>query len=628
MTSSEARRSVRLAMGVLLALPLAACGGGSASHQGPTGSLRFGAVTLPSEGEAGRPVALSAEIASDTDQVNVTVSLALVKTDDPSSVDPRSFKPWAHVWGTVIERVNAGTPVTVQTSFDVPPDLEAGTYAAVLEVGALAFNAAADALQGEESATQGSDVVVGAAPLRITVPPLPDLEVAAVALDRYGFDLQAPVIYGADAELFGAGVTVLARTHDVADPVVLGFELGVPGASGGTSWYPLEVGAAGAGGQYAGPLAEYTLQPEAQLDDDDLEHTVALLANRPRSFQVGLHAPEAAQTALAALAGETPCQLRVTVDPAGALAESDETDNAVALPLTFFPQGFHDGGGGPPAAGDAITPGVPAANVVKDWSRKQDFGNDTFAASYLLDAAFSLKEDDPAAGHDLRFSSKAVASITLLGEDFTAADVRTVGNLDPDVADANVFAASAEAFGRQLLSKRATFAVDGGTVVLYQCDKELYSSSKTKTKTFLLGGMVPMTVTGTASLEVGLDGAATAGPDRRLSLELTPWFDVTGTADASIHLGIASGGVTGDLRFLKVEDQLANAIMLRDDFTRHYQAGDTLTLQTLDGDVYLHARTAVGCKAFAASPCHFKKTLLKWSGYTKTFTIPIASFDL
>lgn len=629
MTISESRSADRLrAFPVLLVLLASGCGGGSGG-QGPAGDIRFTSVTLPTEGRAGHPVELSAVIVSDTDKVNVTVRLSLVRTADPSRVDPLApgFAPDAWVWGTVLDKVSAGQPVALREAFDLPPDLEAGAYATVIELNAVDFTAADDALQGEEPAQRTNNAVVGPELLAVTAPDLPDLEVTAVELDRYGFDLQAPPSLGADDELFGAGVTLVARTHDVQGPLGVRFELGVPSTSGGLAWYPLDVGTAGAGGEYAGPLLAYQLLPEAQLDAEDVSHTVALLANRPRAFQVGLHAPPAAREALAALADETACQLRVHVDGDGLVLEADESNNEQQLPLAFFPGGFEDGEVGDPAAG-TIVPGALAPNLLKDWGRKQKFGNDTFASAYAADASFSTTAPEAKQARDLRFASKATASVTLLGEKFSVLDARTVGNLDLDQADANVFAASVEVFGSSVLSERHPFSMNGHVVVLYDRQEELYSASRTKKKSFLLGGVVPMTVTATARVELGLKGQVTAGPDRRMTVGMGPYLDATGKADATIHLGVASGGVTGKLRFLYLDQIYENALVLTEDLARQYQFGETFHLRTLDGEVYLHAKIAAGCGTLGLHACHYKKTLGDWNGYSKTYTVPIATVPL
>lgn len=603
--------------------------GGGAAAQGPSGDLRFGAVTLPAEGRAGHPMEISAEILSDTVKYNVTVRLRLVRSEDPSTFDPGAEEAsgeWA--WGTVIDELNAGEPFTVQESFDLPPGLEAGTYAAVLELDGVDFTSEDDALQGEEAADRANNVVVRR--VAVTAPTLPDLEVTLVKLDRYGFDLEAPETFGAQEELFGAGVTVVARTHDVALPIAFRFELGIPDGGGGVGWYPLQVGAPGAGGEYAGPLEAFRLPPEVQLDADDVAHLVTLLANRPRSFQVGLHAPPATRAALEALSEDADCTLRVLADHEGLLLELDEANNAPEVPLTFFRSGVVDDVLEVPSAGD-LTPGARAAHLLRDWRRKQSFGNATFAASYDIGAAFSLTPPDEAAVEDarnIRFTSVGTASLTLLGGDYDAVDARTIGNLDLDDPAANVFAASVDAFGTRVLSERHPFATEGDVVVLYDRLKELYSASKTKKKKFLLGGVVPMTVTGTARLSLGLRGRVTAGPDRRVTIGIGPYLDATGTTDATVNLGVASGGVTGNVRFLYVDQLYDNAAVLTDALVKQYQFGETFHLRTLDGYVYLHARTPAGCGSVGLSSCRFKKTLLDWDGYSKTYTVPIATADV
>lgn len=636
MTHGQAGAAVRIFSLVVL-VPALACssgGGGGSGAQAPTGDIRLGAVTLPTQGQAGHPVALSAEVVSDIDRYNVTVRFSLVRTSDPSHVDPLApgFKPDVSVWGTVIDSMVAGVPTVLVESFDLPPDLAAGDYAAVLELNAVDFTSEDDALQGEEPAQRANNVRVGPAVLAVTVPARADLDVTAVAIDRAGFDLQTPASFGAEEEHFAAEVTVVARTHAVADAVAFRFELGIPDPSGaGTTWYPLVVGAAGAGGEYAGPLAEYVLRPELQLDADDVATVVALLANRPRSFQVGLHASAAAHDPLLLHTTLTGCQLRVLVDPSDLHAEHDEANNERLLPIAFHPDGYDDGAEAGLLAGAAVVPGQAAANTIRSWHRGQSFGKGDFSARYALNAAVSTSSSDARLARDLRFTSNATASVSVLGsKPWEAVAARTVGNLDLDAdhATSNEFAASVDAFGASVLLVRHPFPTEQGQVVLYDHQRELYSASKTRKKTFLLGGVVPMTVTGTVRVELGLRGRVSAGPDRRMTFGLGPYVDATGTTDATVHALVASGGVTGDLRFLYLDQLYDNAIVLTDALARQYQFGETFHLKTLDGDVYLHARTAAGCGTLGLHSCHFKKTLLAWNGYSKTFTVPIATVDL
>jgi hypothetical protein len=784
----------------LAALFVATSGGcGSSSVTAPAGNIRFGAVVLPTRAQAGHPTELVAEIESDTDKYNVTLRMSVTRVAaDPSSIDPSApgFEPDAWVWGTVIQKVNAGERVTVRQAFDLPPEIEAGNYATVLELNAVDFTSEDDALQGEEQAQKSDNAVVGPEVLVVNRPELPDVAITGVKLENYGFDLPGPAsTFGADDELFDASASIVARTHDVAVAIAVRFELGIPGPSGDLTWYPLDVGAAGADGVYTGPLAEYTLAAEDQVDEDEVTRTVSLLANRPRGFHAGLHAPAATRAALEALTTQTPCLLRLGVDPANAVAESNEEDNASQVPIVFFPEGFSETEGtelrlrrlrqqadaAAPASASALTatapgtiqPGVRAENVLASKERASRFGNHDFESSYSLDAAFSwtgkiqgavadgdevyLKsyegrplgvdsgialfgstatrlqmvavgdgryrlyvgagtflsycadtqrslggdgsgyqlhtsdegspgdlepscssfrfvdenggslesgdavylmttsgtylhdagdlgvlpgsaaqagsarlalvkaEPDAARARNIRFTSVGTAIMKMLGAEYTVLDARSVGNLDLDEPAANVFAARVEAFGASVLSERKVFPMEGGVVVLYDHLHELYSASKTKKKEFLLGGVIPMTVTGKARVELGLRGRVTAGSDRRMTFSLGPYIDLTGTNDATVHLGVASGGITGDLRFLYYDELYDNALVLTDDLTKQYQFGETFDLRTLDGDVYLHGKTAAGCGTLRLHSCHYKKYLLKWHGYRKTFTVPIAT---
>jgi hypothetical protein len=788
---------------IAVLLVVAACGDSGPTP--PLGDIRFDAVVLPTQAQSGHPAEVVAEIYSESEKHHVTLRLSITRlaSADPSTVDPSApgFEPDAWVWGTVIEKVNAGQRLTVRESFDLPPEIEAGNYATVLELNGVDFTAEDDALQGEEEAQKANNTVVGPEVLVVSRPEQPDLAITQLKLDHYGFDRPSPSVatFGADDELFEASASVVARTHDVASAVTVRFELGIPATSGDLTWYPLEIGAAGADGQYSGPLTEYTLAPQDQVDDDGVVRTMALLANRARGFHLGLHAPAAARDALTALSAQTACMLRLRIDPDNAIAEVNEENNGSQVPILFFPDGVSDTEGTDlrlrqlrqeaqtltqssaltASRPSTIQPGVRAENLIASKERASHFGNDDFDASYSIDAAFSwastghgsladgdnvyltsyegkplgvelgialfgpkasrlrltavgdgryrlytssttflsycsdpseqLNADtagsqlhtshdgpfgdlepscssyqivdenggalengdavslmtasgtyvhdagdlgilpgsptgtglarltikragadagDAGGARNIRFTSGSTVFMKMLGKDFTVLDARSVGNLDLDDANANVFAATVEAFGASLLSERKLFPMDGGTVVLYDHLHELYSASKKKEKEFLLGGVIPMTVTGTARVELGLRGRVTAGADRRMTFSLGPYIDLTGKTDATVHLAVASGGVTGDLRFVYFDELYDNAVVLNDDLTKQYQFGETFDLRTLDGDVYLHGKTAAGCGQFALHSCHFTKYLLQWNGYHKTFTVPIATFTI
>jgi hypothetical protein len=647
MTYSECRPTVRL-LPLLVLLPALACsggdGGGGAAVQGPPGDVRLGAVTLPTQGQAGHPVSLTAEVVSDTPKYNVTVRFSLVRTADPSSVDPLApgFKPDVQVWGTVIDELVAGVPTVLVESFDLPPELAATTYAVVLELNAVDFTSEDDALQGEEAAHRANNARVGAAALVVTRPALADIDVTDVALDRDGFDLQdlhPPPSFGAEEELFGAEVTVVARTYSVRDPVAFGFELGIPtvdpaGVASIWSWYPLDVGAAGAGGEYAGPMVNYVLEPEAQLDAEEVSTFVALLANQPRSFQVGLHAPAVTHDALAAHGVAADCQVRAFLVPALLSADHSTANNERLLPIAFAPAGYDhaaEEGAGPPllAGSGTLTPGAPAAHGVKTWHRGEKFAwKAAFAGKYYVDAVVSTNNPDAQRSRDLRLTTNATASLKLLGVTVNALSIRTVGNLDLDSATGSGFGASVDGFTVRILTVSEPFAAADPAILLYERTQELYSVTKKEQKKYLLAGFIPMTVTGIARLELGLSGTVTAGPDRRMTFAVGPYLNATGSADATVNLVVASGGVTGRVRFLSIDQKFRNAIVLADDLAKEYQFGERFDLKTLDGDVFLHAKTAAGCGFLALSPCYYRHGLFKWRGFEKVSSVPIANYRI
>lgn len=382
------------------ALLAAACSGNDAPPA-PQADVRFVEVALPAGGSAGHPYAVYAKIVADAPKWNVTVVLALAPLgagEEPAQVDPAQIPPGARVWSAVVERMDPGVPVVLHEVPDLPATLEAGRYAAVLQLEAVDFTASDDALQGEEAEHRANNSHVAPEVVLVQRPDLADVQIVRFAPVRHDFELPpAGAAEGEEAALLAVDVELESKTHAVTSPLELAFELGIPDEGGATQWFPLRVGGADAAGDHTGPLARYALSPTAQLLDDGTPVTATLVPNRERGLHLELFASAEVTAALSALTapGEpTDCELRAHVDAAGAVSEHDEEDNRRAVWVRFFPGGFDDvpvtDGAPPPEGGLTATarrPMTPAAGVELDnvltrqW-RDGGSGNGDFAMKY------------------------------------------------------------------------------------------------------------------------------------------------------------------------------------------------------------------------------------------------------
>ena len=772
---------------VLTTLALAACGDegspGEAAPEPVLGDARFEEVRLPAEGVAGHPFPVHARVIADAEKHDVTVLLRLVRLDgaDPGTADLAERSHDLRVWSAVIPRMEPGVVVELDEAVDLPGSLEAGDYAAVIEIDAVDFTAEDDALQGEEAADRENNRVVAPDAVHVTRPDAPDLQFETLDLVLHHFSLPAADDVHPAAELLAANLVVASKALPVAEAFTVVAELGIPDATGATAWFPLSIGAPDAAGAYV-VGDSYTFVPREHELADGTTATAALVANRPAGIHLGFFPTPAARDVLAALAETTDCQVRVHLDRPGLVAEYLEDNNARVAWARFYPDGFDlgwfapreltrgtieddgpDDGQALTAAASPLAPGVAAPNLLVDAAKHDAFGNDHFRASYVLDAAASyaysaagasILEGEPfflydadgnamsysapyvtpgsrplllvvrgqggdfyqlapfhldglvlsscgAAGDDdgplvlapaddappgctgfrlipragqqlanggqldlqsatyllagprddgyaadrdtpgpqtrftirtpsgselarhLRFTTDDGFGIRVLGNGYSVMKAKAVAALDLDVPEYNLFACRVEALDVTVYEQFTPYDTDStGTVILYDQETELYSRSVTRSKRFLLGGVVPLTVKATVRAELGLRGQLTAGPDRRLKAGLGPYVDVTGSLNAEVNVAVAKGGVHGNVRFLKVTQLYNNSLVLTDDDHKRYEFGGDLILETLDGDVYIYASTVAGCGFLGTSKCSWKKTLLSWDGYTKQWGWP------
>jgi hypothetical protein len=394
---------------VAAALLASGCSGGGGDAPAPRADVRFVEAALPEDGRAGHPYAVYAKVVADAPKWNVTVVLALAPLgpeEDPAQVDPARIPPGARVWSTVVERMDPGVPVVLHEVPDLPASLEAGRYAAVLQLEAVDFTSADDALQGEEAAQRANNTYV--APLAVTLdrPELPDVQLVRFAPVRY--DLELPDGAGDldEVALLAVDVELESKTHPITAPLELAFELGIPG-EGGVTWLPLRVGGPDADGEHTGPLPRYLIAPTEQLLDDGTPVTTTLVPNRERGLHLELFASAEVSAALSALAEPTDCELRAHADAAAAVAEHDEEDNSRSAWIRFFPGGFEEvpvAAAAPPSGGVVVSPGrpmTPAApgveleNVLDRQWKDGGAGNSSFAMKYWFSTAVTYGSSAP-----------------------------------------------------------------------------------------------------------------------------------------------------------------------------------------------------------------------------------------
>lgn len=452
------------------------------------GDLSFTNVWVPDVAEAGYPMNIWFDIDSEAAKYNVYVKLSFAKLEtgdiqDLDMSDP-NWVPDYDIGAIVIEKMEAGESRHVTATLDVSPAIADGTYAAIFTINSIDFFPEDDELQGEDEADSDNNYLVAPASIIVGVPDLPNIRVLYSELAQNSFEL--PVKDPENIEEFdessipddvdvgdGEGVEapkgdislsveVEAMALHVTDPVKAVFKLGIPGETG-TVWHVLDISDIDDDDvdspeftylqQWEYPVAEHdvpilqetvsesgTNEPPEEFPEDSDAHTEKISASLVRQEAVGntfeLFLPEEAWDELRVKTSDTPCVLKIIVDPDYEIEEweNNKADNVSELSLMYLVQ---DSSAQPQADGDEdenetdgdsdiesdeadinkATPIVGEADLTKSYTtgnvcwardgrpisnsysnypfvqfsgaRSEFFGNGNFGAGYYVSGVFS-----------------------------------------------------------------------------------------------------------------------------------------------------------------------------------------------------------------------------------------------
>jgi hypothetical protein len=148
--------------------------------------------------------------------------------------------------------------------------------------------------------------------------------------------------------------------------------------------------------------------------------------------------------------------------------------------------------------------------------------------------------------------------------------------------------------------------------------KLLYENSKT----FLVGGVVPVTLEAEIWGEAGIQTSATAFPNST-AVGLTPHARLWTVGRATVDVGLYRGGVQAELTLLEVEVP-ATASLARYAQTTHDKYTTTMNLdvvlKTLAGNVKLFGKPV--WRSY-----YDYKTLIAWNGFEQTFNLYHSTSD-
>ena len=488
---------------------------------------------------------------------------------------------------------------------------------------------------------QEQDCLVGTETVEVIEPEAPDLMVEYVRLNNNSFRLLPEDLPRSDnvpAAAFSLSIEMGNTGIPVTEPVEIGVDLLVDG-----SRYPLQVRVDNPqGGEM---IAEsYAFRPKGEAAG-----TATFGQADVRATVLHLHLGDSAEDTLKLFSQDTPCTLEVTVDPENQIAEIDEANNTVTMPVQFLASDTsylraESASSASAAASGAIfddctgTPDPENPNMIFCFGPNGLPWNDSWSCSFMYAAyQFGGSAADPSyLGYANSTTGGVPDSAHFHTASFAKAGLGGCENSNSCYTPLNLLIDFMYAFPPQESAGELVFADFTGNLeilgdTLFNYDKALQIKSKYKftwwkkskkwtlySKTVDADG-IPLTFSAGAEGEIGIGGSLTLNSAEDTSftadLSIGPYASLSAFGQASVGFVVCEAGVGVDLDIIDLEPSFKPYVEYFAPTGKHAPAiemgaSGPFTLETGNGDFYAFVKILFW---------NWNIPIVSWNGYKKTW---------
>ena len=575
---------------LLPAYLLAACGdndgarnaaadgaGGASSADAPdntyvadfnVGDLSFKRIWVPDVGQSGFDFKVWFDLSTKVSKQKVYVTVDFVRMDVGNASDldvaASGFEtdyPKIPVGAFVIDQIDPGDAVHVEQAFTLPANLEDGKYAAIFGINQIDVFPEVNAAQGEVAGDDPARVLVAPATVIVGRPTKPNLRVLTSSLsENYFVKPEADPAAPSTVPLrhIQVNLEVDSMALDCTEDVDVEFHLSIAGHE-----YPLRIATTESGadssepGTSLGLVDRWTyeaggvqippLPDDVEADEIPLHSAdpIAIATQIPIGRTFDLYLPDVAFDALTA---DATGEVVITIDPGNRIDEWGDTlaeqkgDNVKRHAIQYLETPPVDTTVNKSGCHSFPNASEQYANIVKDMTKSDSYGNPNFGVSYGIRGVMSGGDTS------VKFGSYNHLNGQVFGIGFSVLDANA--ELDADMDCGAFYGYNVDVFGVRKFGGGEEFD-PGATQTLWEGDYKV-SKELEKSTTFMVGGIVPIDVIGGMTGTIGVVPQVSVGPRLKLAAAIAPYAKLEGMAEGGVNLGVIRGGVGIELLVLSL----------------------------------------------------------------------------
>ncbi|PCJ57078.1 MAG: hypothetical protein COA79_17260 [Planctomycetota bacterium] len=610
-------RSIQFLFLLSISFLIVSCGSSGSGSGVDSADLSFVSSSNPTTGEVGDTVAISVKVTSlkDKHNVYVDVGLVLVTTDGTSASDITSanYSPDFVIGALYSASLDANAELEITGDLELTTDIPTGTYAVVFRIDGVDYTPDDDHLQEESSDHLENNFLVSSTNIEITTHTSPQLFFDSAEVENSSFF--KPTILEGTAH--GTPDVAHDQTHELADFVInaeigseivdvvgasisLDASLSIPGTTGASVIYPLNI-------LHDDNNGKPVLATSYIFDVDPvLGHS--LEGDTVKGFTFQLYLSDAAWAALASKTADTTCELKLHIDSGDTIAEhngEDTDDNVKTFSVIFLVAGASEKKS---KSNKIVLDGTEYSSSLVNKNYSTGWGNSKYFKSgiefgvnmsYHKTGAVPTAADANVYGQaNLWVFKKKIVPL------FVGADAK----FDIDDLVSSRFIWEVQSLGVKQLGKEYSLA--GGPQTIWE--KSWSKSISVGASMIIWAGPVPVTIEAGGEGTIGIGGALLLEANNVVALEFGPFASVGAFASAGVDLKLAGASVNANLTLLEVKNTIRSEIQIQTSGAS-FSVQAPLVISTLDGKFYLKAYVN-----YLFGKKKWKKTLLKWDGYSYT----------